>query len=84
MTIAAPLEKGGQKIDTHLSASSPLRWPIIVQPVVAPPLVMPAIVALAVDRPVLVREAEGRLDIRTHVGQHCLLDRNSLHLAADL
>ena len=42
------------------------------------------IVALSVDGPVLVGETEGGLDIRTHVGQHRLLDRNSLHLTAYL
>ena len=42
------------------------------------------IVALSVDGPVLVGETEGGLDIRTHVGQHRLLDRNFLHLAANL
>ena len=42
------------------------------------------IIALSVDGPVLVGETEGGLDIRTHVGQHRLLDRNSFHRAANL
>ena len=42
------------------------------------------VVALPVDRPVLVGEAEGRLDVRAHVREHCVFDRNSLHLSANL
>ena len=42
------------------------------------------VIALPVDGPVLVGETEGGLDVRTHVGQHGLLDRNSFHRAANL
>ena len=49
-----------------------------------PPRWILHVVALAVDRPVLVREAEGGLDVGAHVGEHGLLDRDPLHLAPDL
>lgn len=42
------------------------------------------VVALAVDGAVLVREAEGGLDVGAHLGQHRLLDRDTLHLAPHL
>ena len=42
------------------------------------------IVALPVDGPVLVGEAEGGLDVRAHVRQHRLLDRDPLHFTPDL
>ena len=49
-----------------------------------PPRGILHVVALAVDRPVLVREAEGRLDVRAHVGEHGVLDGNTLHLPTHL
>ena len=42
------------------------------------------VVALPVDGPVLVGEAEGGLDVGAHVGEHGLLDRDPLHLTPDL
>ena len=42
------------------------------------------VVALAVDGAVLVREAEGGLNVRAHVREHRVLDRDSLHLSTDL
>ena len=42
------------------------------------------VVALPVDGAVLVREAEGQLDVGAHLGQHRLLDRDTLHLAPNL
>ena len=42
------------------------------------------IVALPVDGAVLVRKAEGGLDVGAHLGQHRLLDRDTLHLAPNL
>ena len=49
-----------------------------------PPRWILHVVALSVDRPVLVREAEGRLDVRAHVGEHGVLDGNTLHLPSHL
>ena len=42
------------------------------------------VVALPVDRAVLVREAEGGLNVGAHVREHRVLDRDSLHLSTDL
>ena len=42
------------------------------------------VVALPVDGAVLVRKAEGGLDVGAHLGQHRLLDRDTLHLAPNL
>ena len=49
-----------------------------------PPRWILHIVALAVDRPVLVREAEGGLDVGAHVREHRVLDGDALHLATHL
>ena len=42
------------------------------------------VVALAVNGPIFVREAEGGLYVRAHVGEERLLDGDPLHLAAHL
>ena len=42
------------------------------------------VVALPIDGAVLVREAEGRLDVGAHVGEHGVLDGNTLHLPTHL
>lgn len=42
------------------------------------------VVALPVDRAVLVREAEGGLNVGAHVREHRVLDRDPLHLSTDL
>ena len=42
------------------------------------------VVALPVDRAVLVREAEGGLNVGAHVREHRVLDWDSLHLSTDL
>ena len=42
------------------------------------------VVALPVDRAVLVREAEGGLNVGAHVREHRVLDRDSLHLSTYL
>ena len=42
------------------------------------------VVALAVDGPVLVGEAEGGLDVGAHVRQHRLLDGDTLHFTPNL
>ena len=42
------------------------------------------VVALAVGRAVLLREAEGGLDVRADLGEHRVLDRDALDLGRDL
>ena len=49
-----------------------------------PPSWILHVVAFSVDRPVLVWETEGRLDVRAHVREHCVFDGDSLHLPAHL
>ena len=42
------------------------------------------VVALPIDGAVLVREAEGRLDIWAHLRQHRVLDWDPFHLGSNL
>ena len=60
-----------------------LQYPEVSCPGDAPGRVLD-IVALPIDGPVLVGEAEGGLDVGTHVGQHRLLDRDPLHFTPNL
>lgn len=60
-----------------------LQYPEVGRPGNAPGWVL-HVVALAVDGPVFVGEAEGGLDVGTHIRQHRLLDRDPLHFTPNL
>ena len=60
-----------------------LQYPEVGGPRDAPGRVL-HVVALPVDGPVLVGEAEGGLDVGAHVRQHRLLDGDPLHFTPDL
>ena len=60
-----------------------LQYPQVSGPCDPPGWVL-HVVALPVDCAVLVREAEGGLNVGAHVREHRVLDWDSLHLSTDL